>query len=195
MFYNISDRIANGFVKTDAIKAEDKEIYQFGIQQTFIILLNIITVTVLGIVFHRFWNMVVFMSAFIPIRIYAGGFHAKTSLRCYIYSIIFLVAVLLAMRFVDFTNLIYCLLYCFSSIIILWLAPIEDINKPLDKIEKITYKKRTIILWLIETIIIFASYFLGWNMVFECCIYSLFSIAFMLVSGIIKKYYLKEGHK
>lgn len=187
MFYNISDRIANGFVKTDVIKAEDKEIYQFGIQQTFIILLNIITVAVLGIAFNRFWNMVVFMSAFIPVRIYAGGFHAKTSLRCYTYSIFFLVAVLLAMRFVDLTNLIYCLLYCFSSIIILWLAPIEDLNKPLDKTEKIIYKKRTIILWLIETIIIFTSYFLGWSMVFECCIYSLFSIAVMLVSGIIKK--------
>ena len=36
MFDIISDKIADGFVKTNAIKAEDKEIYQFGIQQTFV---------------------------------------------------------------------------------------------------------------------------------------------------------------
>lgn len=195
MFNNISDKIADSFVKTNAIKAEDKEIYQFGIQQTFVILLNIITATILGIAFHKFWNMVVFMSAFIPVRIYAGGFHAKTSLRCYIYSIVFLATVFLAMRFANLTNLIYCLLYCLSSIIILWLSPIEDINKPLDKSEKIVYKKRTVILWIIETMIIFICYFFSWSIIFESCIYSLFSIAIMLISGIIKKHYLKGGCK
>lgn len=189
MFDIISDKIADGFVKTNAIKAEDKEIYQFGIQQTFVILLNIITAAILGIAFHKFWNMVVFMAAFIPIRIYAGGFHAKTSLRCYIYSIFFLAAVLLAMRFVDLTNLIYCLLYCLSSIIILCLAPIADINKPLDKTEKIVYKKRTVILWVTETVVIFICYFFSWSIIFESCIYSLFSTAIMLILGIIKNKY------
>ena len=41
-----------------------------------------------------------FILAYIPIRSYAGGYHASTQLRCYILSNAVVVAVLIAIRLV-----------------------------------------------------------------------------------------------
>jgi len=153
MFRNISVQIIDTLIESNTIKTEDKEIYLFGIQQMFTILLNAVTVVFLGILTKMLLQSVLFMTAFIPLRIYAGGFHSKTPLRCYIYSTCFLAVILLAMRFINVSFLIYCVLYIISSIIILWLSPAEDKNKPLDELEKSVYKKRTIMFWIIESLI------------------------------------------
>lgn len=89
MFDNISEQIINKLIENQTIRAEDKEIYQFGVKQIFTIALNIVTVLALGVSLHMLMEAVLFMVAFIPLRIYAGGVHAKTPLRCYIYSTFF----------------------------------------------------------------------------------------------------------
>lgn len=186
MFNSISEQITNKLIENKIICAENKEIYQFGITQTLIMTLNILTAIGLGIVTQMFGHVILFIFAFIPLRIFAGGAHAKTPLRCYIYSMIFLVVVLGIMRFVHITNLVYCILYIISSITILLLAPVEDGNKELDEIEKKVYKKRTIMLWIIESIIIFTCFFLKFRIVTESFIISLFSIAIIVVLGALK---------
>ena len=78
------------------------------------------------------------------------------------------------------------MLYIISGITILLLVPVEDSNKVLDKPEKTIYKKRTIMLWIIESIITFVCFFLKFKIVTECFIMSLFSIAIIVVLGALK---------
>ena len=186
MFNNISEQLTNKLLENKTICAENKGIYQFGIAQTLIMMLNILTAIGIGIVTQMLGHAIWFIIAFIPLRIFAGGAHAKTPFRCYIYSMIFLAAVLLIMRFVHIRYLIYCILYIISSITILLLAPVEDSNKLLDKLEKSIYKKRTIMLWIIESIITFVCFFLKLRIVTECFTMSIFSIAIIVVLGALK---------
>lgn len=186
MFSSISEKITNKLLENETISIEDKEIYNFGVKQIFTIVLNFITVITLGIIFQMLIQAVMFMLSFVPLRIYAGGAHAKTPLRCYLYSTIFLAIVLLVMRHVHIPGLIYCVLFLISSIIIIFLAPIQDNNKPLDELEKKIFKRRTIIFWMIESLVISVCFLFKFYMVSKCFIFSLFSVAIVVVLGAMK---------
>lgn len=91
----LSHRIADLFVKNEVIACEDKDVYIYGLEQGFLMLTNIVTTILIGLVFRMVWQSIVFMMAYIPLRIYAGGYHTKTQLRCYLFSILLIVLSLL----------------------------------------------------------------------------------------------------
>ena len=193
MFDNISEQIINKLIENQTIQAEDKEIYQFGVKQIFTIALNIVTVLALGVSLHMLMEAVLFMVAFIPLRIYAGGSSCENTTQMLHILNFFLAAVLLAMRFTEIPNLVYCVLYVISSIIVLFLSPVEDKNKPLDEMEISVYKKRAIMLWIIESVIIFICFLCKFRIVAECFVISLSSVAMMLILGALKNKVTKNG--
>lgn len=49
----------------------------------------------IGFTFGMVWQSVLFTAAYMTLRVYAGGYHAPTQLRCYILSFIMVVTALL----------------------------------------------------------------------------------------------------
>nr|WP_317360190.1 accessory gene regulator B family protein [uncultured Tyzzerella sp.] len=142
---SLVNRIISTLISNEIIKKEDKEIYSYGLKQMATTILNLITILVLGIIFNMVLESILFTLMYIPVRIYAGGYHCRTPLRCYLYSILQLILVLLALKIQLLTNpMIITIMSIISSIVILSLAPVEDENKPLDEIEIKVYEKRTI---------------------------------------------------
>lgn len=65
---------------------EEREIIQYGLHQGFLILLNLLTTVVCGILWKELpFVLLVFWGIFF-LRPYAGGYHADTELRCYFLS-------------------------------------------------------------------------------------------------------------
>lgn len=186
MFEKTSEKITNAIAQNGTIKAEDKELYKYGIQQGMMILLNLCTTLIIGAVFKMVWQSILFTAAYIPIRSYAGGYHSKTPQRCYIFSILMIIAVLWGMKYFNNTYFICIALLVFASIIILLLSPVEDKNKPLDKLEKHVYKKRTLIILGIEILIILLFLVIDILSISFCMVIALFSLSIMLVLGRIK---------
>ena len=186
MFEKTSEKITNAIAQNGTIKAEDKELYKYGIQQGMMILLNLCTTLIIGAVFEMVWQSILFTVAYIPIRSYAGGYHSKTPQRCYIFSILMIIAVLWGMKYFNNTYFICIALLVFASIIILLLSPVEDKNKPLDKLEKRIYKKRTLIILGIEILIILLFLVIDILSISFCMVIALFSLSIMLVLGRIK---------
>lgn len=153
MFTLLADRITNYLICKNTIDDDNREIYQYGLEQIFTTALNILTTLVLGIIFGKIYQGIVFVVAFMTLRSYSGGYHASTSIRCYIFSVISIVAGLSVMKLVEVNRFVCLVLLILSSIIILVLSPIETVNKPLDEIEKIIYKKKVIFVWSIEVCI------------------------------------------
>lgn len=186
MFEKTSEKITNAIAQNGTIKAEDKELYKYGIEQGMMILLNLCTTLIIGAVFKMVWQSILFTAAYIPIRSYAGGYHSKTPQRCYIFSILMIIAVLWGMKYFNNTYFICIALLVFASIIILLLSPVEDKNKPLDKLEKHVYKKRTLIILGIEILIILLFLVIDILSISFCMVIALFSLSIMLVLGRIK---------
>ena len=140
----LTKRLINNLINNNIIKKEDEEIYSYGFKQMIFIFLNLITIIFIGVLLNKLFESILFMTMYIPIRVYAGGYHSRTKLRCYIFSILMLISVLYILKLGLLKSyLLIVILAIISSSIILYLAPVEDENKPLDEIEIKVYTKRT----------------------------------------------------
>lgn len=192
MFEVLSERISEWLLASEAISREDKEIYQYGIQQGMIVLLNLGTTMVIGMVFGRLLESILFMAAYIPLRSYAGGYHAKTAVRCYFFSILMMSAVLWVMRYVTYSGLVCGCLTAVSGSMIWFLVPVEDRNKPLDDVEKVVYRKRARRIVLAESILSVLAVLCNRRHLGMCMTLGLCVMVLMLMLGKWKNMYLRN---
>jgi len=190
MFRNLSEKVAEMLIRSNAIPREEKEIYKYGVQQGSICFLNLLTTFFVGLFLGTVPESILFMTAYIPLRSFAGGYHAKTSGRCYFLSNVMMIAILWVIRCGLYSALICSCLMVGSSSIIYCLAPVEDNNKPLDSLEKVVYRKRTRKILLLEIIVAFVSILLKWKYIALCMTLVLSVMAFMLVLGHWKNVYV-----
>ena len=187
MFNNISERIADNLIENGTISSEDKSTYQFGIKQGFTIGLNILSSLVIALIFQMIIEPFLFLAVYIPLRKFAGGIHAKTPIRCYIYSNLMIVAILLVIRFFHFGNFICDIISIISSIPIFIFAPVDTPKRRLDDIEKKVFRKRTIIILASELLVQLAlSFILDENIIMTFSL-SFISVATVMIIGLIKK--------
>lgn len=185
MFEKSAEKITSRLLKNKVILKEDKEIYVYGFKSGFTLLLNLLTAFIVGFVFGMILQSIVFMISYIPLRSYAGGFHASTPWRCYGISLFIIAAVLSWLKFVPFLSIGCIVPIIIGSILCFVLAPVEDKNKPLDEKEQRVFKKRAYLILIIEICISAAMYFV-WKTVFEVISLAIFVEGIMLVLGKIK---------
>lgn len=142
MINNISERIADSLVDAGAAPSEDKALYEYGIRQGILLVINIATAVLIGLLLGMFWQSIIFLLAYNPVRTYSGGYHARTPLVCYLLSIPMMVAVLMGIKMLHWNGYI-CAIALFCAVVIIEiLAPVADPNKPINEREKIVYKGR-----------------------------------------------------
>lgn len=151
MISSAANNITNYLICEKVIKDDDREIYQYGFEQVFSSLLNLATMLLLGIILGKIYQSLVLILSFMALRSYSGGYHANTPLHCYLLTVMSISAALSIMKFITIDRFICLGLLILSSVVILLLSPIGSKNKPLDEIEKIIYRKKTIIVWSVET--------------------------------------------
>lgn len=187
----LSQKIGDDLVRSSVIEAEDAEIYIYGINQILVSVLNVLSALIIGLILGTFFEVMVFMAAYIPLRIFAGGYHAKTPLRCYIFSVIMLIVVSIGMKYLYMADWVYYVILAAAALMILVLSPVEDKNKPLEYLEYKVYKKRAIIIAAIELTVSILLKLIGFDNLFIAAVYSFTALSFMLVAGKAKNYFLK----
>ena len=183
MFYHFSECVASKFVQMGIISSEDYELYRYGFQQGSILILNFISAMMISFICGTFFECIVFLLVFVPLRSYAGGYHAKTHFQCYFYSMLFLAGILLTLKLFLFPTWIYCLFSSFGIFSILMLAPVEDKNKPLDPIENRIYRKRILGILLVVLFIQVMTFLCKTGEVYRPCSFALFSLSILLIVG------------
>lgn len=183
MFANVSERITNNLEQNKVIKPEERELYLYGFEQGLTLLLNALTTLVVGLIFGKLLYAILFMAFYIPLRSYAGGYHARTPFRCYLISIAIIIALCMLLKYLVLNNIVYCILSLVSALTIIIFSPVEDANKPLDEKEVIVYRRRTLIILSIEIIIALIMFLLNWSQYLLCFVYSLFVLSVMLILG------------
>ena len=182
----LSQKIGEDLVGSNVIEAGDAEIYIYGINQIVVSVLNVASALIIGLLFGTFFEIAVFMAAYIPLRSFAGGYHAKTPLRCYIFSVIMLIATSLGIKYLPLAEWVYYAILSMAALVVLVLSPGEDRNKPLDEIEHKVYKKRAIFITAAELLIGLALKLVGLDNMFVAVVYSFVVLSFMLIAGKIK---------
>lgn len=174
--------IVNGIIED-----EEKEIYSYGLHQGLLIIINIATTLFIGFLFKQVWEIIVFMIAYIPLRTYGGGYHAKTELRCYFLSVALIIASLLLIKFIPITKMSVLALSSISGVVVYILAPVEDKNKILNDTENKIYRRKTRIILAIEILVNILLYRLGFDILSLVISVAIFMLSLMIIVGRIKK--------
>lgn len=183
MATKFSNKVVDWLIVNGTVKAEDRQIYLYGLQQGLMMILNIITTVIIGFCFSMVWQSIIFMVAYIPLRSFAGGYHARTQLKCYILSIMLTVVVLIMIKSIPATDIPIIALTGIASGIIAWLSPMEDSNKPLDEVELKVYRKRARLILIIKICIIAISLLSKLYTMALTIAISLFALSVMLILG------------
>lgn len=100
--------------------------------------INLALAIAIGNIFDNTFLIIIFLCAYIPFRIFAGGFHAENGIRCGCVSIIILIT-LVFLYSIETSNkviLFKFLMLILSQIGIFFLAPVDSENKRLSNQEK-----------------------------------------------------------
>lgn len=63
---------------SDWLSVEEKEIILFGLKQGKSLLYSVLATLLTGLLMGLLWESILFVICFLPLRRFAGGFHAKT---------------------------------------------------------------------------------------------------------------------
>lgn len=117
------------------------------------------------------------------LRRYAGGFHAKTPVRCYIYSSTMVLLALLVLKHMFNSICISICMFGVGIFIIFLYSPVEDKNKPLNAIERLVYQKKARLYLIFEAVFNIAMMSLGRKDFYESISMSLFCLSILVVLG------------
>ena len=133
------------------IKQDENSVYQYGYTLFFERVINIAIVIMICLITNRWLEIWGFLVAIIPLRSYAGGWHANKFWQCAIISNLIVIIMLLTIDKISIdSEIVYVGFEVIVLIAILFIVPIQNSNKPLTPEEKKIYRKKTIYIWIIE---------------------------------------------
>lgn len=193
MISRIALTITDWLRKRDIIVQEEYEIYLFGMEQLLSSIMNMVSVLIIGMILGVLLESIIFLMAFKFIRQYAGGYHASTRIRCYLLSIMTIITVLSVIKYVSMDEIILVTLSGLASIVILLLSPIDTENRRIDAVERIYYRKKTIIIWVIELFIAVMCMIVHFYEGAKCIVLALLVLAMALSGEKLKGKIIKNG--
>ena len=136
------EKFSNHLISQISTSKEDCEVLEYGLHQSSMILLNLLSVLICGFFWKlSLFGLLLFVTLFF-LRPYAGGFHADTEIRCYMVSIGIINLAMAGVKFINMSNSIMIILYM-SSFIIIWKnAPVVNSINPLENIEILKYSQK-----------------------------------------------------
>ena len=181
-----SENVVLWLIKNGSVNENEKELYSFGIRQGLIQVFSMMSIVLLSVFMDGLMVMILFLFAFIPLRIYAGGYHAEKELSCYILSTGTCVTAVLAIKFISFKFHVYILVLVMLAVVISIIAPVSAVNKPLDKKEKEVFGLRARRIVLIESVLYYVFAFLGIEQISKAIFTSFVVMAVTLIVGKVK---------
>ena len=146
-------RILEWLYKLGYVNESNDKIIELGLQR---IKSTFASITFLAIVSWLMGDIIVgllFELTYIPIRIYAGGYHASSKRRCECLSYGSLLLCMILIFYVPMKMEIIHVLLVFSGGIILLQSPIESSNKRLNSVEKKVYRRKSIMYLVIAVFV------------------------------------------
>jgi len=192
MIAHFAGYVVDILIQNSKIPVDDKELYQYGLEVGIAQIIGIASVFVLGLLFKMPIESICLLLCFMTLRTYAGGYHSSSHLICYILSMIMNAAILLAGKFISIYSLDYIgiILAIIGIFLLIWLAPVEDRNKPMDEVEKTVFRKRAmryLLIWLLVTAALLFTPFRDIHIILCLC---LFSMGLFAVCGVWKNHKL-----
>lgn len=156
MFTDLIDKLIENEINDNKIDESDRELYQCGYVMLTLEIINFSALILIGLLFQCLIYMALFAVVYIPLRSYAGGYHAPTPIGCGIFSVLLELAIAVLLRYSLYDVLLpHIYIAAFVAQIIIWFrAPVAAVNKPLSGNQKRKFQRRSRTILLFEAIAI-----------------------------------------
>ena len=144
----LSSKISSKFVEHKIITEDMVDIYKYGVEITISSIIGFILILIIGLIFKSLMQALIFYIIFIILRSFTGGYHASSYLKC---NLIFSIVASLVIFFskaateVRFSTGIINILFLPALSVFIWLAPIENPNKLIEKKRRIYFKTGSVL--------------------------------------------------
>ena len=153
MEYKLAYIFSKYAAKQGYIKSSDIQTYQYGFELLLSSVVSVVLVVAIAFAFGNTKLALAYLFGFIPIRVYAGGYHGRSHTECYFaFATSFTLCLLLSMNTagVQLLPIVTCLVL---FLIMVGVAPVEAKNKPLTKQRRNKNRRISIFLSLIDLIV------------------------------------------
>lgn len=135
------------------VEEDEFEIYRYGFEVFCLSVITVLSILIISICKGNFLETVCYFWGFIPLRVYGGGYHANTRIKCYSVSIIIYLIFSLILEHINATMIFY---YCMLGVIISWIsiaffAPVIHKNHLVSTRERRYYRKICIVVCCFES--------------------------------------------
>lgn len=161
MIHMIAEKMINWQIVKGNLTETDRNKYVYAYEILFNQLVNLSIAVVLAFVSHELIAVFLFLVVYIPLRKYAGGFHAENNEKCMLYSSLVIICVIVLNKTLHdvttntYESIISIMMICFMLMLaFIWhMAPIETKNKKLDELERRRCRRKVHIIWTIHILL------------------------------------------
>lgn len=148
--------LSDTLTESNIIEKNKIKIFCYGMEVFLLSVFEILSILLLSLYISNTLNTIMFFGAFLPLRLYAGGYHAKTRFSCFM----ILIAVYAAMTCIteslvnNYLSNIITLATIVNIIIVFVYAPVINPNKKRNEHEIGVYKKKSKTIVMLQTIFV-----------------------------------------
>lgn len=154
-----SKKLSKIWINSGIISISDFEIYCYGLELLLSTVINLLVIIFISVLLDEPYFFIPYLISFIPLRIFAGGFHASSHFFCILFSgISYACSLLIASHISCVAAETVCVTESIISLILLWLySPVPANNKPLSEQE--AKRSREISLFISVALFILSTIF------------------------------------
>lgn len=140
----LADKLANFVVRSGVVPEQAYVVFQYGFQIGIEMGFCFVVSFCIALFLHMLPEFLVFITIFILLRTYAGGLHMESFVACFLCSVIVQTAALVLSSLYHLPLMGAWVIIVSCSSLILWLSPVDNVNRELEEIEKAHFKKVTL---------------------------------------------------
>lgn len=129
---------------------EYREVIKYGGGMLINIIIGVVAAVAIAVYMGMLKKGVVFLMLLLPLRQYCCGYHMKNHNKCIVASIIIYFLQLMLIKNLKVTISVQIVMLIFALVIILMLAPVDNINNKMNYEEKNYLKKKIRVILIIE---------------------------------------------
>lgn len=190
----LTSYIATTLAESGIVDKADAEICRYGIELFIISVGEILAVLLLSIFVGNFFETLLFFVGFAPLRLYAGGYHSDTRLRCFLVllGVFFLITAIFRFVPIDTYQILICINSFFSLVIVFAFAPVINVKKTTTAEQASKFRKISVVICTIESILLITLTLLNINNVYILALsYGQLAVVISMIAANIKSKYGK----
>ena len=166
---------------------EEREIAEFGLNQGLVLIGGLGLAVIAGWLMGIPGQAVLFLILSYILRVFAGGYHATTPVRCGIVSGVSILICYFCIKYVTLPPVLLHVLTLAAGLFLLRFVPVDTANKELDEKEEQAYGRTARRIVLAEIGVYLLSVLLGWETGIRCVSVCLIFMAVNIAFGIANR--------